>query len=356
MEVEHQPRERVKMKERTVYIIGAGASVEAGLPAGEGLKTEIASLLDYRGDNGDGLIDDAIRGFCRNPGAEIYDLNVYFKECAHIAANMPLAISIDNFVDSQRDNKPLAFCAKLAIVKAILDAESKSKIYTDYRNGKLIDFSGLGDTWYLQFFRKLTENCTVDDLPHRLRLTTLVIFNYDRCVEQFLYHALQSYYRVPRERAAELVSSMTIIHPYGTVASLPWQNGTGAFDSAYFGVPTANPHNLCNMAGRIRTFTEGSDSEVIRVVYHSLETASRVVFLGFAFHPINMELISEDLSGFDNESPVRCYGTAFGMSEAAQHHAQRSIQSLYKNDVTVELTSVSCNQLFVEYSPVMGFA
>ena len=137
-------------------------------------------------------------------------------------------------------------------------------------------------SWLYPFFQILTENCSVDELPHRLRRVAVVCFNYDRCIEQFMYHALQIYYKIDGQMAKETLDNLTIIHPYGATGKLPWE--VGDQKCAFGNVP--NTRTLLSIAGQINTYTEGTDLKTSRVLeVRSLLGLTRcVVFLGFGFH------------------------------------------------------------------------
>jgi hypothetical protein len=170
---------------------------------------------------------------------------------------MPLAISIDNFIDTEKGNDRLALCAKLAIIKSILEAKRKSLLYINIPKGETtINFASLENTWYLSFFRTLTENCTAEDILERFSDITLIIFNYDRCIEHFLVNALINYYRFNEFEAVDLVSNLEIIHPYGTVGSLSWQDKTSSTSVSFGG--TLDSTQLVDYAQGITTFTEGA--------------------------------------------------------------------------------------------------
>jgi hypothetical protein len=62
------------MAQNTVFVIGAGASSEVGLPTGEGLKEEISSLLN-------GSFD--IMGKWKGPGDRITFSSLKIKEPHH---------------------------------------------------------------------------------------------------------------------------------------------------------------------------------------------------------------------------------------------------------------------------------
>lgn len=346
------------MPRNTVYVVGAGASYELDLPVGNKLKEHIAKILYMSFEYGsfkEGNYDlyQTIRRHTGNNNSEI---NEYLKECRHISNNMPLAISIDNFIDSERGNDKLALCGKMAIVEAILEAERKSKIFfARYQGTEKINFPKLENTWYLPFFRTLTENCRADDLQDRFRTITLVIFNYDRCIEHFLIHALMSYYRLQESQAAEIVGSLKIIHPYGTVGSLPWQDQASSTRMEYGGEIQAQ--QLIEYAQRIRTFTEGAHSEHMDQLRHSMMHAERLVFLGFAFHRLNMELLmgaTEDK--YENPFSIDCFATAFETSKNDQESISASIKYLYQGEIKINIENTTCAMLFRDNSRSLGYA
>lgn len=117
----------------------------------------------------------------------------------------------------------------------------------------------------------------------------MVNFNYYRCVEHFLVQAIRLYFGLDEGRAQVCVATMVRYHPYGTVA--PWREcsehvrfGDGAFKDSQ--------PQLLDLVRRIRTYseeaTEGADISVIK---EAVKNAQVIVFLGFAYHPLNMKVL-----------------------------------------------------------------
>ena len=347
------------MDNKTVYVVGAGASYEANLPTGNELKDEIASLLKIKFDfntqvSGDYDIQQALRHFTKED-TTLKLLTNYLHECRHISANMPLAMSIDNFIDTEKENEKLALCGKLAIVKSILKAENSSLLHYDRFKNKPFNFSSLANTWYLSFFRTLTENCNIKELSKRFSSITLIIFNYDRCVEHFLIFALMSYYRLNKNDAAEIINNLTIIHPYGTVGALKWQEQTSDTSVEFGG--ELNSSQLIEYAQRIRTFTEGAHSEYIDPLRHNMQNTERLVFLGFAFHRLNMKLLGRgNMDRYENPSNITCYATAYETSKSDQGSIRNSINYLYRNNIIINIENTTCKQLFHDYSRSLGYS
>ncbi len=347
------------MNQQTVFVIGAGASKEAKLPTGHELKKSIVDLLNITFDfnqqkSGDYQIVNAFRLIVKTPDGRNGDINPYLTEARHIRDALPLAISIDNFLDSHRGNEKIAVCGKLAIVKSILLAEKNSHLFIDkFDRRPGLNYSILEKTWYLPFFRLLTENCEISDLEERFKSIVLIIFNYDRCVEHFLNNALQKYYRISEGEAANLIKNIKIYHPYGSVGSLPWCVTKGSVDfGAEFDVEL-----LLKLTEQIKTFTEGTDpesSDIVAIKEHT-EKARKVVFLGFAFHKLNMALIAPNESKTKKTNKPRCYASTYGISESDKEVIQEQINQLYGTQVYVRMANLECSNFFNEYWRSLAF-
>jgi hypothetical protein len=349
------------MSKNTVFVIGAGASKEVNLPSGYELKNKIAELLDIRfspmgrgQEHGDYKIVEAIRLVVQDPNGGRGDINPYLHEAGHICEALPLAISIDNFIDAHRDNNKIALCGKLAIARSILQAEHDSLLYFErHRVDSTISFDSLEKTWYLPFFQLLTENCGKNDLKERFQTVTLIIFNYDRCIEHFLYHALQNYYRVSDTEAADLVKNINIFHPYGSIGSLPWNNPS---DSMNFG-DDPSPVNLLQVAKKIKTFTEGTDpnsSEIIKIRSH-MSRANRLVFIGFAFHKLNIQIINPEIIKDASTVRPKCYATTFTISESDKEVIRSQINGIYRAQLNIKMANLTCEKFFTEFWRSLSF-
>jgi hypothetical protein len=340
---------------KNLIIVGAGASTECGLPTGRQLTERISSLLDIRFKqgyeliSGDSLICEALHAAIRRQDPNARDINSHIHAARHIRDAMPQALSIDNFIDAHRGDKEIQLCGKLAIARSILQAEQSSRLYVDPSGpSRAPHFSTLRETWFNSFFMLLTENCRVEQLEERLSSVSMIVFNYDRCIEHFLYHSLQNYYRIGPEQAAELLRAIEIFHPYGTVGWLPWD---GAKPAVAFGAdPRAN--ELIDLANQIRTFTEGTDPEASDVtkLRDRLVESNIVLFLGFAFHPMNLELLRSSTARHPEPMQVRYYGTAKGVSESDREVVSVELTALAGvNRENVVLRDLECAKLFQEY-------
>jgi hypothetical protein len=337
---------------KTVLVVGAGASAEYRLPTGDALRKTLQDSLDIRfcrsgvsQISGDRSTMEAIRKHGQEHS--ILDINEYLDACWLIRDGLPLAISIDNLMNNHRDNSLVEICGKLGIVAAIIKAERDSSLYVDLGNRKnTIDFSAVNGSWLVHFWRLLTADCRLVDLENRLRSLVFVIFNYDRAVEHFFFHAIKHYFKASDDEASRIASAIEIYHPYGRVGALPWK---GVHVPTAFGTDIY-PAKQLELTQQIRTFMEGIDPAEgpIQRIRTAISQCRRIVFLGFAFHELNMKLLESD---FDSAQDKECFATAFKIS-AHDCGVIRDRVSKFGGIVPDRVTlrnDLKCAQLFEEY-------
>lgn len=339
---------------RTLIVVGAGASREVNIPTGDELKNTIAEIANigfqhgYKMISGDEMIYEAIYKL-KNNNPNI-DINSYFQAGRIIHDAMPQAISIDNFIDSHRGNKEIETMGKLSIVKAILGAERNCNLFFDRSYHSKMNFDGVKSTWFNSFMKLLTENCQIEQIEERLSKIQFVIFNYDRCIEHYMYHSLQNYYRISESQAASIVKNMKIYHPYGTVGNLPWHSNKNVIE---FG---GEPHSaqLLELSNGIKTFTESNEpkAEDISKVHEEISSANILLFLGFAYHRQNLKLIYPPAlaMGKKIDGLVNYYGTAKGTSLNDSMEIQAELSELGGVDKKyIKIDNISCFELFRDY-------
>lgn len=346
------------MNNKVTFIIGAGASKELGIPTGTELKQKISGLLRTL-FSGSTERNPPIENAILSAFPEMrYKQNLYDEytlAARRICTAMPLSISIDNFIDAHQGDAAIELCGKLAITQAILAEEKNSILYINQENRETsIDFSNakIQNCYLTPLFARLTENCTFENLAARLSSVSFIVFNYDRCIEHFLFHAIQTYYGVTPTESEKMLKNIHIYHPYGSVGPLEWQ------EKNVRGVPFGaqpNTENFLHIAKDIKTFTEGTnpDSSEIRSIHYTLELSSHIVFLGFAFHQLNMNLLTP-IRKTPAEIPKKFFATAYGLSENDSEIIKRSIASLGPTRSTLEHVKIrndlTCYQLFNEYT------
>lgn len=339
------------MLRKTLFILGAGTGVEIDLPDGRALADNIRRSLNIsveefspKVSSGSQRIANALR---LAGGSNINSLRHAAME---ISAGIPFANSIDTLLESHKSNPLSQLCGKLGIAREILRAERASALYINpNRNAyEPLSFPRLKDCWIIKLMRSLSEGVTKETLATIFDRISFVNFNYDRCVEHFFYNAIQARFAATPDQAMQTMASLNIIHPYGTIGLLPWQDNNSSIE---FGSDQFEASNLVAIAKRIQTFTEGvADEKLLHKIQKAISEAELIVFLGFAYHRQNMQLLTV---GRDAEAPpIRTLGTVLGFSSSDQEIIKTSISAAFGRpwpDNQIELVSTKCADLLDSY-------
>lgn len=341
---------------RTVVVLGAGASKEVGLPTGLELKDQLASILNFQYDDwnklvsGDQLVCSAIKLYVREKEPQTRNIKEYIHAAWRLRDALPQAISIDNLLQAHQGDRRIEICGKLAIVRAILEAEKASYLYIHQSaENQSLDYRNFQDTWYNSFVQLLTEGSDVSQIQNRLLNINIISFNYDRCLVHFLVHAIGNYYGIKRQDAEQIVGNLRIHHPYGVVGRLL---GPRTEDSVEFG-GTPSVEQILHLASKIRTFAEGTDpqSSDIETIREAVSRARILVFLGFAFHRMNLELLDSSNDVRECDEKTQAFATALGLSESDSRLIQSDISRMVRvSDARIVIRNdLTCAQLFREY-------
>ena len=342
---------RAMFERKTVFVVGAGASCEVGLPAGDKLKDIIASKVDIRFQHGHELVrgDIDIVETCRSLARESNgraDINLLCGAGRSLASAMNQAISIDNYLHAHAEDNLVVTMGKLGIASSILEAEQVSTIYVNASNGDRLDFANVRDSWHNTFAKMLTEGVQRTDIEHIFDNVAIITFNYDRCIEHYLSYWLANYFKLHLSDAQALTLKLQIYHPYGQVGRLPWQNSPGGGIS--FGEELSRSNSLIAISRQLRTFTERvEDDGTLEKMRNLLRAAEKIIYLGFSFGSMNMEL----LTTFDDGPSKEVYGTVMGISGPNIKSISNDIRaSLKACPITaLELASYGANQLLYDY-------
>lgn len=161
-----------------------------------------------------------------------------------------------------------------------------------------------------------------------------IVFNYDRCVEHFLIHALKRAYSIRFEDAAALVGKLHIVHPYGSVGDLSQ-------------VPFGHTRvNAIQLAASIKTYTEqAGERDVTDKIASEVERAECMIFLGFAYHNQNLQILRPA-----NRPPGKLiYGTTLAMSNSDMTVVHQQLTPLFA-PAALYLDKLTCAGLFDNYA------
>jgi hypothetical protein len=340
-------------KSRTVFVVGAGASDEVGLPIGKVLTSEIAKLVNLhvefdRPTKGDWQIYEMLRREVQaNPDAWVG--NKLLVSARHVAEAMEMATSIDTFLESFGHDKERQLIGKLGIAKAIITAERKSKLATR-ETYKPFNIRDVLDTWYVRLAQLLFSGVPATTPHVAFENVSFIVFNYDRCLQAFLARALQVYFQISEGAAHDIVRNVRFFHPYGNLG------GMFPGDSPHlpFG---ADDYDLRQLAESINTFSESAtDDEILRAVRDEIREAETLVFLGFGFHDQNMEILSLPAPPITHPAAVRVLATTYGMSNSDAEIVRNLIGNMLSGEplstrtpYTVSTFDGKCSTFFAEY-------
>ncbi|WP_441255755.1 hypothetical protein [Tardiphaga sp. 285_C5_N1_2] len=233
------------------------------------------------------------------------ETDAYYSAARLIRNGLPLSSSIDDFLNIHNSNEAVVTFGKAAIISSIISAEKSSLLYIDPTNANnVMRVSAVTDTWLVKFMRILARGPALENVHSIFENITFIVFNYDRAIEHFLINALPPLYGISRDDAISIVSGINLIHPYGTVADLA---------DVPYGAHPYNQADYFKLAKGIKTYTERiEEGDLLGKMRSAVHSAEQVVFLGFAYHDQNMQLLK-------SKKPLgltRCFGTALHMSDS----------------------------------------
>lgn len=338
----------------TVIVVGAGASVEFGLPTGRELNLLVAANLTSKPNDwnefhwADAVLDQAFRAWPEIGATEL------MRGSEKIARGIPYSSSVDDFLFIHgADDRALVAAGKAAIVSSILFKERKSplaKLGEHDRAAADAVLAKFADAWPLQLLRNLMPGVRVEQIGDLFSDVAFVNFNYDRCLEHLLFHALQRTHSLDQTRAADVINRMRIVHPYGKVGHLPWENKRPslAFGAAYY------PDTVIELAGGINTLTEAHHTEEERdELAQLMSDARRVVFLGFGFHRQNVQLLAP-IPDINRGWKPKIFGTAYRASPSELRVYRRLLDSLWMGGVDPEFADLDCKGMLTSFGREMA--
>jgi hypothetical protein len=330
------------MREPTLIVLGAGASVDLGFPTGPDLRSKISEALNFEFDGA------MIRGGSQRIERYLMEQQGPLRErlyraATHVRRNLPLSDSIDSYLKSNPD-PDRELISKIAICDVIASCEDGCALQTGEASPERFNFNALGNFWAPRLFAKLHRGLIEGESPAAIfENVRFVTFNYDRVLEQFLTLAVGSFYNLTYDHAAALVEELSIWHVYGSLGGLSRSQKS----YAQFGVPFGN---LRENANRIRTFSETTAPEELHQLTEMMEWCRRFLFLGFSYAEINTSLLSQAYTPSPNYVK-RVYGTCLGMSGQNVEIARNTLSSTLMGGYgTAMLLGLNCTEMFDDLS------
>lgn len=210
--------------------------------------------------------------------------------------------SVDAFLERRREFLNIG---KAAIATALMPYEQEGFLLPRENEPR----------WYEYFFTKL------DAGPERFEQNQLsiIIFNYDRSLEQFLFLALKNSYGLSDSEAVELLRSIPIIHVHGQLGALAFEAG-----GRQYAAPFSNDEIRLTAEGIRIAHETAKDDEQFQEAREFLAGARKVCLLGFGYHPANIaRLRLEKLTS--NPMVIAC---TYGLTEQEQQRVFATIQGV----------------------------
>jgi hypothetical protein len=158
---------------RTVFIVGAGASSECGLPTGHQLKEAIAGGVRFQFD-GRGL-SKAIKDLLNILQARFSNVEPHVQAGSDLAKTITTFPSIDEALHWWRARTEIVELGKIA--HYILNAERRCSMAPQDGQINVANYSG---TWLGSFMSMALSALERGEAPKAFEQVTIINFNYDR--------------------------------------------------------------------------------------------------------------------------------------------------------------------------------
>lgn len=274
------------IRKRTVFVLGAGASVPYGFSTG------IKLLEKARGTTIDNLMGNAAR-----------QLTPVAKRDFSQALEDNMLSSIDAMLEHRQDLWPVG----KRVMAALLYAEEKSAR------------PPADDDWMSLVFENMASNAATAE-QFAQNPVTFVTFNYDRYLEYRFIRGLTARYRIDDRAAWEALKGLGFIHVHGSLGDLPAQRPqeTRLGEVVPLGAPESDEVYTLGLAlplaeNSIRIVHDAAVGPAYEAARAALTNAEQAIFLRFGFGRENVARLQTS-SINPATSPV--YAAAYGMTEA----------------------------------------
>lgn len=323
---------------KTVIVLGAGSSIDFGLPVGSDLATDIRERLTFEIDlgqvqKGDALIASQLHSRFGNG-----QIGSYMEAAARVARVLGSFDSIDDCLYTHAHDERMVLLGKMAIVRAISLAEHGSGLRALFHGNPNYVAGALAlvrKSWVGNLVRMVCRGVRHADRIATFKDLAIINFNYDRCAEVALAYEVAEAYGVEVSDSAEILRTLKVYRPYGSIGAV---NLPGTQRGTVFG-PTQMDY--IEAASRISIYTEelGERPDLVQM-NDTLNSAERIIFLGFGFHLQNMALLKSS-----STSPLTVVGTVKKEPAARIATFRTRLYNTFGNIVTDDLEGSDCSTL-----------
>lgn len=287
------------IEKNTVFILGAGAS------AGEPLNYPIGS--DLRDKICDNLIkpNSKTKEIAAALAVEADDIPhiektvLEFRERFYKSSETTIDLFIQNNYES------FDGIAKLAIAQVLIDCENDEVLHCTPQIN-----------WYMQLYKLMK---VVPPVNFNRNNVSFITFNYDLSLDNFLHNSISNSSKsLHPEMVLKIMKSIPIIHLYGQLGNLSWQEGDA---DRIYGRKKVSKYQFKSMSRSIKTISDSFDYErdpKFRRIVGLVREAENIFFIGFGFDKPNLDNLPVKLM-----KGKRIGGTCFGLSKSAHDFARK---------------------------------
>jgi hypothetical protein len=290
---------------KTVFVLGAGASMPYGFPSGAELRKMLCvpATKDFSTRAVDWVTPLEKNGISERD-------SIRFAE-SFLKSRV---VSIDSFLS--RRSTDFGEIGKTAIAAIICAFEEPAALHK-------IDNE---DDWYGYLWNALISGIHKCDELGRNQVS-FITFNYDRSLEYFLLQSCKETFGVSHQEAVKALEPIKIIHVYGQLGLLDFD---GAYQARAYET-RIGARDLSIASSGIKIIPEARDDAPEFVAAREFcGQAEQICFLGFGFDPLNVsrlnlepEISIRRISG----TPIRIAASMYKKTPAEQNAIKNAIPS-----------------------------
>ncbi|MGA3287730.1 MAG: hypothetical protein ABSD46_09910 [Bacteroidota bacterium] len=269
-------------KSRTVFILGAGASIPYGFPLGYKLVSDIIDNISLSSKT------TVLAKVATELQGSVSQFE--YEKIQRLRESLLKAVveSIDDFLQARPE---FLNVGKAVIAQALIPYENEARLFA--RDNK--------ENWYSMIFEVLRRD--IEKLEDRQ--ISFITFNYDRSLEHYLFTQLKEYLNLSFDNCKMVMNKIPIIHVYGHIGNLGWQDNK--IYRKY--EPTDDVQNILYGMMHLSVIHERNDADENFIEAQRLiQQSEKVRFLGYGFHDTNTERLQVAANAKGKDIRATSYG------------------------------------------------
>jgi hypothetical protein len=263
---------------KTVFVLGAGASLPFGFPLGQKLCEEVVHAMAENAHGRTLLLE--------NTAFSTQDLENFRQQLLYSAQG-----SVDAFLEIRTEFLEIG---KAAMAIMLIQQEVTERLWK------------FNDNWMRYLFGRMRTVSFDEFMGNNVSFVT---FNYDRSLEHFLFTSLRNTYGQNEDTCAGMVRDhIPVIHLHGQLGHLPWQSTNGR---GYDQEISVRVIKLCVSEIKVvhEDIEDGRDKDFSRAK-QLIAVADHVYCLGFGYGSKNVDRL-----GMASWGNSKALGTAVGLTD-----------------------------------------